>query len=208
MGDYVHGFQSITTSAGVAGWVCDLANFTPIGGGSPKGGRVRACMKRYASKQGYAPFIGFIQGTDPTASGYFVGLTDGTSYRLALKKGSPASGLNESDSGVLRTSDAGYTASGDQEAAWFHVQLDVLVNPNGDVVLTVKTNDLSSNPVTAPSFAAVAGMDSYIDDSLGVLTGSMPYTDSFYLMFGHYTSACQGAVSLFDHIEVWRQTSP
>jgi hypothetical protein len=186
-----------------------LANFTPVGGGGNKGASIRAAMKRYTAQDGYAPFFGVVKGTDPTAEGYFLGLTEGaSSYYLALKKGSPASGLDATESSILRKSTAAFTASGDTAEAWFHVRLDVLVNPNGDVVLSVKQNDLDSNPVTTTPAAAVTGMDDYIDDAVGILTGSTPHQNSFYIMFGHYTAASQGSVSLFDHIEVYRQTSP
>jgi hypothetical protein len=207
--DYVFGFRSLDASSGVAGYVCDLANFKPIGGGSDKGGSIRAAMKRYSAQDGFAPFMGLIPGTDPTAAGYFLGLTEGaTSYKLALKKGNPASGLDATESTILRSSTASFTDSGDTAAAWFQVRLDVLVNPNGDVVLSVKQNDLASYDVDNPTWAAVTGMDDYIDDAVGILTGSAPIVNSFYVMYGHYTAASQGAVSLFDHIEVYRQTSP
>jgi len=208
-GSYVHGFRSLDASSGVAGWYCALSNFTPIGGGGNKGGSVRAAMKRYTAQDGYAPFIGLIKGTDPTADGYFLGLTEGASaYNLALKKGSPASGLTGNETSILRKSSDQFTDSGDTAAAWFHVRLDVLVNPNGDVVLSVKQNDLTSNAVTSPVWAAVSGMDDFVDDAVGILTESTPHQNSFYIMFGHYTAASQGSVSLFDHFEVWRQLTP
>ena len=82
------------------------------------------------------------------------------------------------------------------------------MNPHGEVVLDVFENDLSVNAVTSPSWAAIDGMAQYIDDSLGILSGSTPYLTGFYAVFGHYTSNLAGSVSLFDHLEVFRQTAP
>lgn len=209
-GSYIYGFRSLDTSSGVAGKYCALANFTPIGGGSNKGGSVRAAIKRYTAKDGFFPFFGLIKGTDPAEDGYFLGLTEGaSSYYIALKKGSPASGLDSNESRILRVSSVPYTESGDAAAAWHHLRLDVLVNPSGDVIIDVYRNTLTSPyGVTNPSWQAIAGMSQFVDDSIGILSDETPYLNSFYAMFGHYTAASQGAVSLFDHIEVIRQTSP
>lgn len=206
-GSMVYGFRSLLATTGVSGLYVDLTNFNPITG-TKKGGQITGCLKRYTSGSGYFPFIGLFVDKVYTASGYFIGLSDASSYKICLKKGSPTS-LGESESTVIRKSTAGYTASGDSADAWFHLKLDVLVNPHGEVVLSVKRNDLGSNLVTAPSWAAIPGMDDFIDDSLGALMDDTgPHLQNFFAVYGHYTTNAQGSLSLFDHIVAQRQLAP
>lgn len=203
-GAMTFGFRSRdASSVGCAGYYVNLASFIPMA----KGGVVSACLKRYSSALGYAPFIGIILDKDPTANGYFLCLTDGTSYRIGLKKGSPNGGFATSDAGMLRQSTTGYTYSGDA-AGWFHLKLEVLVNPHGEVILNVEQNDLVAHTVLAPSWQAIDGMEDYIDDSLGHLTGSLPYLASFYAVMGMYVENTQGVLALIDHFTAERQTNP
>jgi hypothetical protein len=149
--------------------------------------------------------IGIITGNAPTSPGYSLGLSNNSSYKIVLAKQTPVTGLDEDDSGVLRASTASYTETGDDVSEWFHLRLDVLVNPHSEVVINCYRN---SGDVDTPVWAAIPGMDSYIDDSLGAITGTVPYTGSFYFFFGHYANNGLGKVSLFDHITVARQTYP
>lgn len=203
---FVCAYRSAVSTTGFAGYYCNLANFGPIAAG--KGGSIRGAMKRYSSAANYAPMMGFILGTDPTSNnGYMIGLSEATGYNICLKKGTPASGLDAAGSDILRASTDAYTTVGDSATGWFHLRLDMIVNPHNEVVFNLYANDLTSNAVTAPVWAAIDGMDQYIDDSVGVLTGSLPYTGPFYAFFGMYTEAA-GSTVAFDHIEVHRQTSP
>jgi hypothetical protein len=181
-----------------------VSGFTSVG----DGGSISAAMKRYSSGTGYSPIMGLIVGNTQASLGYFLGLTNASSYKIALKKGAPNTGLEEDDTGILRTSTDSFTDTGDDSDAWFHLRLDVLVNPHNEVVLNVYQNDLSTNAVTAPSWTAVTGMSAYIDDSLGILTGSSPYTGSFYFFYGHWTNGGNGRVTLWDQIVIGKQTSP
>lgn len=204
----VFGFHAITTQTGVAGYFVDLANFNPIAG-TKKGGSIRAAMKRYSAGTTYAPFMGLMIGTDPaTANGYFMGLSEGTSYNICMKKGLPSGGFSLSDSSLFRTSTDSFTYTGDSVDYWMHLRLDVLVNPHGEVVLDMFESDLSAHQVTAPSWTAITGMDQFVDDSLAILTDSTPLLTGFYAVFGHYTSNLSGSISMFDQLEVHRQTSP
>ena len=211
VGATVFGFHAITTQTGVAGYYTDLSLFNPIDG-TLKCGSIRAAMKKYSAGGTYAPFIGFLIGTDPaTAQAYTLALSEGTSFNIVLKKGYPGNGfsvVSATDTTTLRSSTAAYTYVGDSIDYWFHLRLDVLVNPHGEVVISVFASDLDVHLVTTPSWTAIAGMDDYIDDSLGVLSGSAPYLTGFYPTFGHYTSALAGSVSLFDQLEVHRQLTP
>ena len=204
---FTYGFRSEVSTIGFAGKYCALTNFSPITG-SRKGGSIRCAIKRYASGANFAPMFGFIQGVDPTtSSGYMVGLSEADAYNIVLKKGVPSGGLDASGSDIIRASTASWTAVGDGVTVWKHLRLDVLVNPHDEVVLNVYENDLTANDVDAPVWAAITGMDSFIDDANGILTGSLPYTGPFYPFFGMYTEGV-GVSVLYDHFEVLRQTAP
>lgn len=201
-GTFVHGFRALQQAIGAAGYIYsgDSA-FNPISGN--KGGMISAAMRRYSAGSDYSPFIGLITGTDVTAdTGYFLALTDSSPYQIGLFKGIP-SNFEPSSSTLLRVSDASYESN----ALWFHLRLEVLVNPQLDVRLSVFENDLDVNAVTAPVWDAISGMDDFNDDANGVLAGSVPYTSGFRMVYGHYNAA-SGKTSLFDHIEVARQVSP
>jgi len=204
-GSFIYAFKSLDTSTGVAGEYCKVSGAAPIPG-TKKGGRMSAAIKRYSAGTGYAPFFGLMAGTNvQTSYGYFLGLSNDSSYKICLKKGLISAGLKEGDSDVLRKSTQGYTDSGDGTSGWFHLRLDVLVNPHGEVILSVKRN---TGSVTSPSWASIDGMDDYTDDANGILTGSLPYLQGFYFVFGHYTEGSSGATSFVDHIECFKQINP
>lgn len=202
-GTYVYGFRSVTSSIGFAGKYCNLANFGPIP--ANKGASLRFLIKRYASGVNYAPFIGLYVGVDPaTATGYRLGLSGASAYQIVLSKGAMATNLLASGTDVLRASTETFTGVGDAAAYWFHLRLDVLVNPHGDVSLLATRNTAA---LATPSWAYIPGIGPYIDDSIGALSGSSPSMGPFYVVYGMYTQG-SGSIALFDHIEVWRQTSP
>ena len=203
-GSFVQGFHALTTATGVAGYYYSgLSAFNPIA--TNKGGSIRAALRRYAAGTKYAPLIGLIAGTDlAAAKAYIIGLSDTDPYQYVLRKGLVAGGLDPSGDDVLRTSDETFSAN----TLWHHLRLDVIVNPQGDVVLNVYANDLSVNAVTAPSWSSISGMDSFTDDGNGILTGTLPLTSGFRAFMGHFNDGEAGKVSLIDHVEVYRQTSP
>lgn len=207
--NFTFALHAISGGSGVAGMYCDLSNFAPIAG-SKKGGTISCAVTRYTSGTTCAPVFGLIKGTDPSsAEGYIVALTGETSYRVGLYKQAPASGgYTSTGSALLRKSTEAFTDVGASSDSWKHLRLDVLVNPHSEVVLNVYENDLSSNTVTSPSWAAIGGMSQYIDDSVGKNTGVLPYLQGFYAFFGMYVNSNVGDMVLFDHIEVARQTSP
>lgn len=202
--DFVQVFHSLQATIGVAGWYYSgLSAFNPIA--TNKGGSIRAAMRRYAAGTKYAPVIGFIAGTDlEAANAYILGLSDSDPYQITLRKGLVTGGLDPTGSDILRVSDESWSSN----TKWFHLRLDIIVNPQGDVVLNVYINDLDVELVTAPSWAAVSGMDSYIDDSTGVISGTSPLISGFRGFFGHFNNGEAGKVSLVDHVELFRQLSP
>jgi hypothetical protein len=111
-------------------------------------------------------------------------------------KGTPAAGLQLSSAVVQST--------GSYEVDdWQHFRLDVLRQPSDDVKLMVFENDLDTYDVDAPVWTAVAGMESTVDDNLGINLGSQPYLGG-YCGVGYYTKAV-GCYGFVDHQEIFRQ---
>jgi hypothetical protein len=91
------------------------------------------------------------------------------------------------------------------QGTWLHVRLDVIVNDNGDVVLAVFQNELAVHPLgTAPDWKPIAGMADFIDDQLGINSGTQPLTagrGGFGFVVSDVTRR-----GYFDNIELARQT--
>lgn len=209
-GTFIYGFRTLVSTTGVGGKFCNIANFKPIAG-TKKGGSMTFALKKLTSGITMAPFFGLFKGTDPTvAEGYYVALTQESSFKIGLFKGTAMSGMSATAAHKLRTSTATYSLNGDGLAAWFHIRLDILVNPHGEVVIDVYQNDLAAHLVTAPAWAAIAGLTQFIDDPLGYHSGgtSTPHLDGFYPVYGMYTNSGVGEAVLFDHGTVHRQIAP
>ena len=201
-GNFIYGFNSVVTNPGAVGLFTNLTDFAPMA----KGGSVRAAVKRGAGggNANFSPmlFIG-LQGSSVNDQGYLLGLTDADPYHIALVKGKVVDGVPDDapiSSGVLLRSSQAFTIS---EDLWHHIRLDMVVNGTGDVILKVFENDLTANPVTAPIWAAVAGMSDFTDDALGVNSGSLPFTSGR----GGYGFASKDVTrrGFFDHLELLRQ---
>lgn len=211
---FVWGYNSLdATAAGCHALYVNLSGFTPTGSGpavADGGGSIRGCIKRVPGpgNVGFTPFLFFCaQGSPPSVNdnAYMLGLLDADPYKIVLAKGQMATGIsiNSEDPVVLETSSSQYSTGDDQ---WHHLRLDVLVEPNGDVLLKCFENNLSLQPIgDTPSWQAIAGFTAagYIDDVLQIATGSPP-------LLGGYTGigfAFQNVLSrrgAFDAIEVYR----
>jgi len=201
-GTFVYGMRSEQVVVGAVGRFTNQANFapTPVG----KGGSVRGAIQRgiSAGADGFQPFL-FIgaQGSDILSNAYMLGLTDGESGRIALVKGPISSGIPDvapGTNGVLRRSSSTFAIG-----AWQHLRLDMRVNANGDTVLTVQRNDLA-NPVGSPVWAAVPGLEQFIDDAIGANSGTVPYPNGrmgYGARFEDVYRRCY-----FDHLECLRET--
>ena len=78
------------------------------------------------------------------------------------------------------------------------------MNYNGDVVLHVFQNDLEALPLGAsPDWQPVGGMAEFIDDHLGINSGSQPLTSGRGGFGCAFTDVTRRA--FFDHIELMRQ---
>ena len=152
-------------------------------------------------------FIG-LQGPAVEDLGYLLGISDANPAHIVLVKGVLEDGLGD-DVGVGGVLAKGSAIVNNDE--WRHLRLDMIVNLTGDVVLVVQENDLTSNPVTAPVWVPVTGMDTispgtgqaFIDDSLGINSGSAPYLSGRAGFGFRYSDAARR--SFFDHIQIARQ---
>lgn len=211
-GSFIFGYNSLANVKGAHGMYVDLTGFTPTGDGLPPpsgGGIVRGAVKRVASPgaKGFSPMLFFAcQGSPPSVNdyAYLLGLSDADPYEIVLAKAPIVAGLAEADSNVmiLRRSSAQYNL-GDER--WHHLELEVIVEPNGDVLLKAQASDLALHPVTAPSFQPIPGIDPFVDDNLYVNTGSAP-------LWGGYVGwafAVDGSINrrgAFDALQAYRVT--
>lgn len=230
-GSFIFGYHSqVATSGAVAFYINDSGGRTKFGplkndSNNPTGGSIRMAMKRGSSAgtTTFAPFIYLGPGTAspgaPTATdiAYMLGLSDEDPHRIVLRKGAPANGLSASGSattGRLAIGSQTYLVDGTsapQKDGWLHLRLDIIVNPNGDVILSCFQSDLNVSVVTSPSWVAVPGIVDFVDDGLGINSGSLPLIGPGssggkfgYAGFGVY-SAASGRRVFFDQVEILRQ---
>jgi hypothetical protein len=211
-GSFVFGYNSLSDAKGAHGMYVDLTGFTPTGDGLPPpsgGGIVRGAVKRVASPgaTGMSPMLFFCaQGSPPSVNdfAYILGLSDADPYEIVLAKAPIYEGLVEAAENVriLRRSSAQYNLG---DNLWHHLELEVIVEPDGDVLLKVQKNNLALHSVLAPVWEPVAGMDDFVDDNLYVNTGSAP-------LWGGYCGwafAADGSINrrgAFDAIQAYRVT--
>jgi hypothetical protein len=199
-GTFVYGFNSLAVVNGGVGLAVDQTNFTPMA----EGGSIRGAMKRGVSSgnTNFSPFLFIgLQGPDISDNCYMLGLQDVDPSYIVLRKGQASGGLPNGAAGtlgILRRS-AG-TISND---TWVHLRLDMIYNISGDVVLKCFQSDLGTYAVTSPTWVAISGMSDFTDDSLGVNSGSAPYTSGR----GGFGFAVQDISrrAFFDQIELFRQ---
>lgn len=201
-GSFVYGFNSRATSFdGSRALKYTGLNFNPI---AAEGGRITGAMKRLPSggTTGFAPFLYFSeQSNDIGGAAYMLGLQDDDPSFLVLRKGILNEGLPAglvAQNGILRKSSAAVAAD-----TWVHLRLSVIVQGTGDVLLQVEQSDLTVHDVTAPVWSAVPGMDDFVDDALGINSGSLPFLGGRQ-GFGMYANDISRRAA-FDHITIERQ---
>jgi len=196
---FVYGVGRISAGAdGVVGMFHNGAGFVP----TAKGGAVMGAMVKEGKGNDtgnnliYSPFIfANLQGANVTDEGYMLGLTEEEPARIMLAKGALNLGLDPAGANMLRLS-SGNVAKG----TWVHLRLDVVEQPSGDVLLQVFQNDLGANPVTAPVWAAIAGMADIVDDALAYETGSVPLLTG-RMGFAARMGTETGRYCYFDHFQ-------
>lgn len=204
-GTHLYGWRSLAN--GVTGTVAlrvDVANFNPTP--NPSGGQITGAVQRkVGDPASMSTFVfGQAQNDDVlTGDAYILGLAAGDPGSIVLRKGTLVGGLPDAllgEEGILRKSTE--TVALDE---WVHLRLDIIANPSGDVVLRCFRNDLNANDVTAPVWTAIAGMADFIDDALGVNSGTPGLTAGGRYGIGFFVST-SGVVGAADHLTVGRTT--
>ena len=198
-GSFLFAFNSLAAVQGAVGLFCNLVDFAPMA----KGASIRGCVQRGpgGGPTGFSPFM-FLscQGNSVNDTAYLLGLSDDDPHRIVLRKGAVAVGIPDSEGPNVPL------ASGESfsQGTWLHLRLDVIVNDNGDVVLKVLRNDLGAHPLgSPPDWQPVPGMVEFIDDHLGINSGSQPLTSGrggFGMSVADVTRR-----GYFDHLELLRQ---
>jgi len=198
-GSHVYGFNSLEVVDGAVALFADQVDFAP----HAKGCRVSGAVQRGTSggSIGFSTFLAACaQGTSVLDNAYMLGLSNSNPSKIVLAKGSMENGVPAPDSiQVLRESDAAVAI-----ADWEHLQLDVIVQLNGDVLLQMYRNDLDVNDVATPVFEAIPGMADFVDDQLGINSGSQPFT-SGRSGFG-FAASDTTRRGFVDHFFIARQT--
>ena len=198
-GSFLFAFNSLAAVQGAVGLFCNLVDFAPMA----KGASIRGCVQRGpgGGPTGFSPFM-FLscQGNSVNDTAYLLGLSDDDPHRIVLRKGAVAVGIPDSEGpNVLLASGESFS-----QGTWLHLRLDVIVNDNGDVVLKVLRNDLGAHLLgSPPDWQPVPGMVEFIDDHLGINSGSQPLTSGrggFGMAVADVTRR-----GYFDHLELLRQ---
>lgn len=203
-GSFVYGFNSLSVVNGAVALFANQTNFAPTP--ASKGGSIRGALKRMPSGgvEGFSPFLFIgLQGPDITDDAYILGLEDNDPHSIVLYKSAISAGVPEFQgvgvAGAIAKSDDTYAND-----EWLHLRLDMIVNTNGDVILNAYRNDLDTNSVTGPNWVAIPGISNpIVDDSVGINTGSLPFTQG-RMGFGFSVSDVSRRAA-FDHIEAFRQ---
>ena len=198
-GSFLFAFNSLAAVQGAVGLFCNLVDFAPMA----KGASIRGCVQRGpgGGPTGFSPFMFLAcQGNSVNDTAYLLGLSDDDPHRIVLRKGAVAVGIPDSEGpNVLLASGESFS-----QGTWLHLRLDVIVNDNGDVVLKVLRNDLGAHPLgSPPDWQPVPGMVEFIDDHLGINSGSQPLTSGrggFGMSVADVTRR-----GYFDHLELLRQ---
>jgi len=198
-GSFLYAFNSLVAVEGTVALFANLQDFAPMS----KGGSIRGCVQRGlgGGSTGFSPFLYLCcQGNSVNDQAYLLGLSDDEPHRVVLRKGAVTSGLPDADGpGVLLKSSESFT-----QATWLHLRLDVIVNENGDVTLKALRNDLSQRPLgAAPDWQPITEMVEFIDDHLGINSGSQPLTSGR----GGFGFSVRDVTrrGYFDHLELYRQ---
>jgi hypothetical protein len=214
-GTYVFGMKAVQNVVGVVGKYCLQTNFSPTLTG--KGGRISGALRKSSvgAASGFSPFLFFAAGgTAVSDNAYLLGLSDENPSHIELRKGAISEGLpaivaldpDASPNVLMRSTDV-FPAD-----TWQHLRLDVVIQGTGDVILQVYRSDLALHNVSSPSWALVPGMEGphyptfagFVDDVLGVNTGSPPYAAGGRIGFASRFSTANRA-AYFDQISVERQ---
>jgi hypothetical protein len=202
-GNFIFGFNSKVTGDKTVGLYYNASGFAPLRDdeANATGGSVRGAVQRGRSVAAVGFSTGLfmcLQATTEDDKAYVLGLSDNDPSAIVLAKVALSAGLDEEATTTLRTSSETFTWE-----TWLHLRLDVIVNPNGDVVLKCFQNDLETYPVTSPNWEAIPGMTDFIDDALGINSESSPMAGGYGGWY--FMSSISGARGFIDQFEMYRQ---
>lgn len=207
-GNFVFGFNAKVADISAVGLYYQTGtDFDPLRDDSANatGCSIRGALKRATSPSplGFSvALFGCLQGATIDDYGYMLGLSNDDPHYIILAKTTLKSKLSSDSTNTLRISTESFVLD-----TWVHLRLDIIVNPNGDVVLRCYKNDLDAHTVSSPTWEAISGMDTFVDDALGINTSStgMPQPMSGgYVGYGFASEALQ-ARGMVDYVEVFRQ---
>lgn len=205
-GSFVLGMRTLSVLTGAHALATNQAGFTPTAAGKDQG--VRCALQKKSGESCSAFVFACLQtSADVSNFAYLLGLSEGAEPYVTLAKRRIVDGIASSAPGalgVLRRSTEPVPLG-----AWQHLRLDVVLNLNddaspSDVVLNVFRNDLTKNPVTAPVWAPVPGIDRFVDDIIGGNTGSPPLGPGRIGLGGRFANV--GEAVLFDDFEALHET--
>jgi hypothetical protein len=213
---FVYGYNSlVSTVTGAHGKYVSLDGFIPTGSEltTPDGGgSVRGAVRRVASPNntGMTPLLFFCcQGGPPTVNdyAYMLGLSDADPYKIVLAKGPIVGGIVQSveETKILVESSSEYNIG---DGFWHHIRMDVIVEPNGDVLLKCYESNLLLYDIHNPVWNVIGGFsaEGYIDDVLHINTGQAPLWGG-YAGFAFAVNEALNRRGAFDAIQVSRETS-
>lgn len=209
----VFAFNSIESVDAAVGVYTSLSGFSPL----TSGVQLTGCIQRgiSGSQQGWSNFFFLCStGSNVADRAYMFGIEDSTPGRLVLAKGPINVGLTTDSSAVeiIRTSKATYNWG-----TWIHLKIEAIVQPSGDVVFKMYTNDLDANDLSNPSawnwvalefedkWSDVYSAGEFIDDVTGVNTGSTTLT-SGYVGYAYKCTNTPAARGYFDYISLASQS--
>lgn len=197
-GNFVYGWKTLQATPGVAGLTAGDGNFDP----TAEGVRISAAIQRNGSAGATVMLCVGLDANDVGADCYLLGFThDENPSHLVLHKGSPSNGLLETPTTNVELAKSSATFAA---GTWAHVQMDLIIQPHGDVHLQLKSNDLGTYTVGSPTWADIDGMPEYIDDVIGVRSGSVPFNGGGFVGFAYYSEQI-GRYALIDHVKIARQ---
>lgn len=204
-GSFVYAMNSLTSAVGVVGLYATPqapnVNFNPMLSGGAIYGAVQRGVGGGTTGFSAFLFVG-LQGNDVADEGYILGLADGDPCHIELRKGALAQGLPDENVGgasvILKRSTITVPV-GD----WVHLWLEMVCNGNGDTVLNCYKNDVVANGVLSPVWEAIPGMTQFIDDSVGVNSGSLPFVGGRAGFAARFADNTRRAY--FDHLALAKQ---
>jgi hypothetical protein len=211
-GDFARVAHSLDNVVGAVASYITQVGFNPMTKGCDVS--VALCRLPSGGTTGWSVFaFNSLTGNSVNDHCYMLGLSDSDPSFITLRKGALVLGLPEEEplgpSGVLRVGTVPVPIG-----QWVHLRLEAVTQTFGDVFLNVWQNDLDANLVSSPVWEEVPGLErdyndiavSFIDDALGINTGSAPLVGGragVGLRVEDVTRRCA-----WDHVAVLRQVEP